>query len=422
MEKSRSSNGDTEERIDLHGDGRIILYKREGLKNPKWQARIRVPGATGYKIISTKTTKLRDAERFAENLYEDLFHHVRMGGSIKSKTFKQIFDEWEKSITLMGSTTKGGSWASTIERVRSYAVEYFGSMKIDDIGPSDFQKYWLWRKENYVKKVPANSTLGRERTSILSLFNFAVRIGHLAKVPETSAPKNNGERRPTFTDQEWKVIVRAMDGWVLAGVQKATARDRLLAKLYFLVLVNTGFRTGEIRGLKWGDLRPIEDDDDKYVVAEVRGKTGTREVVCQRGTGKLFNSIIDLRCTELKKQFPDDQDMWNPKRADLVFCHPDGTKIQTFKRSFHSLLDFAKVPKMKDGSARTIYSLRHLYATQRLYEDVSPFLLAKQMGTSVEMLERHYGQTVTSSAAAQITKTRAKKPNSVGPIQQRFED
>ena len=34
-----------EERHDVRGDGRIILYKREGLKNPKWQARIRVPNA-----------------------------------------------------------------------------------------------------------------------------------------------------------------------------------------------------------------------------------------------------------------------------------------------------------------------------------------------------------------------------------------
>lgn len=415
MENSRSSNGDTEERIDLRGDGRIILYKREGLKKPKWQARIRVPGASGYKIVSTKMTKQREAERFAENLYEELYHHVKMGGSIKSRTFKQVFEEWEKSITLMGPTTKGGSWTSTIERVRSYALTYFGSMKIDDIGPSDFQKYWLWRKENYAKKIPSNATLGRERTSIRSLLSFAVKMGHISKIPESTAPKNSGERRPTFTDQEWKAIVKAMDGWLLEGKNKATSKDRVLATFYFLVLVNTGFRTGELRRLQWGDLRPIEDDDDKYVVAEVRGKTGTREVVCQKGTGKLFNKIIDLRIAELKKQNPDNPDLWNPKRSELVFCHPDGTEIKTFKRSFQSLLKFAKIPISKNGTPRTIYSLRHLYATQRLYEDVSPFLLAKQMGTSVEMLEKHYGQTITASAAAQITKTRQKQPKALPP-------
>jgi hypothetical protein len=46
---------DSDDRIDVRGDGRIILYKREGLKHPKWQARIRVPNSSSYKIVTTKT-------------------------------------------------------------------------------------------------------------------------------------------------------------------------------------------------------------------------------------------------------------------------------------------------------------------------------------------------------------------------------
>lgn len=111
---------------------------------------------------------------------------------------------------------------------------------------------------------------------------------------------------------------------------------------------------------KWGDLSPIDDRDAKYVVAEVHGKTGGREVVCQKDTGKLFNEIINIRCAELKQRYPDDREKWNPHRDGLVFCHPDGTEIKTFKRSFHSLLDFADLPILKNGTARTNYSLRHL--------------------------------------------------------------
>ena len=33
----------------------------------------------------------------------------------------------------------------------------------------------------------------------------------------------------------------------------------------------------------------------------------------------------------------------------------------------------------------------------RLSNDTSPFLLARQMGTSVEMLEKFYGQTVVTT-------------------------
>jgi len=40
------------------GDGRVVLYKRPNLKQPKWQARIRVTGATGYKRFSTQETNL----------------------------------------------------------------------------------------------------------------------------------------------------------------------------------------------------------------------------------------------------------------------------------------------------------------------------------------------------------------------------
>ena len=61
------------------------------------------------------------------------------------------------------------------------------------------------------------------------------------------------------------------------------------------------------------------------------------------------------------------------------------------------------------GKHRTLYSLRHMYATFRLSEEVSLFLLARQMGTSVEMLEQHYGQVVNRLVATQITKTRSRQ-------------
>ncbi len=59
----------------------------------------------------------------------------------------------------------------------------------------------------------------------------------------------------------------------------------------------------------------------------------------------------------------------DPERSALVICHRDGAPIQTVKRSFQSLLEFAGVPIMREGMARTIYSLRHFYATQRLSHD-----------------------------------------------------
>lgn len=179
-----------EDKIDVRGDGRVILYKRPGLKNPKWQARIRVPNASGYKIVSTKTANLREAERFAFDLYEDLYLHVKAGGSIRTRTFRQVFEEWETNVNTMGPNRQGGSWSATIDRVRTYALQFFDSMKITEIGQPEFTEFWAWRKSNFNRKPPSNGTLKRERTCILPVFKYALSKGYLSKVPSASPPQS----------------------------------------------------------------------------------------------------------------------------------------------------------------------------------------------------------------------------------------
>jgi integrase len=400
-----------DQRVDLRGDGRIILYKREGLKNPKWQVRVRVPNATSYKIVSSKTSDQKQAERFAMDLYEDLYMHVKAGGSVKSKTFRQVFEEWEKATIALGPNRQGGTWTGTIERIRSYSLEFFGPQRIDQIKPSDFADYFVWRKSNYVRRVPTNGTLKRERTCLVPVFKFAVTKGYIQSVPEFEAPKSKAERRPTFTIEEWRKLTRQMREWVKDGKQKATWRDRYVAQQYFLILANTGLRVGELRTLRWSDLRTVSTQDGTRLVGYVRGKTGEREVVFQQGSEEYVKRLYDLRLEEVSDP------KWGHGKVDrdgLVICHPDGSSIGTMKRSFQSLLDFAGISIFRNGGKRTIYSLRHFYATQRLSHETSPFLLAKQMGTSVEMLEKFYGQTVTSSLAMQVSRSGQRRTTSDG--------
>lgn len=394
---------DTEERIDVRGDGRVVLYMRSGLKNPKWQARIRVPNSTGYKVVTTKTANIREAERFAVNLYEELYMHVKAGGTIKSKTFKQVFDEWEKYVRALGPTRQGSSWDGTINRAKEYALEYFSTKRITEIGPAEFSEYWVWRRTHYKRKPPSNGTLRRERTCLIPVFKYAVTKGYIVAAPDTVPPKAKAERRPTFTIDEWRTITRTMRDWVKAGKEKATHRDRFVAHRYFLILANTGMRVGELRNLRWSDLRTVKSADGTRLVGYVRGKTGAREVVFQSGADEHIKHLYDLRVDEIAESNPELRDP-KPPRDGLVICHKDGSPIQTMKRSFASLLDYAGIPQERDGMARTIYSLRHFYATQRLSHETSPFLLARQMGTSVEMLEKFYGQTVTSQLAAEISR------------------
>jgi integrase len=54
------------------------------------------------------------------------------------------------------------------------------------------------------------------------------------------------------------------------------------------------------------------------------------------------------------------------------------------------------------GARRSTYCFRHTYATFRLTEGVDVYFLAKQMGTSVKMIEDHYGHITPVKNADRI--------------------
>ena len=75
-----------------------------------------------------------------------------------------------------------------------------------------------------------------------------------------------------------------------------------------------------------------------------------------------------------------------------VFRLPDGSKTQGLGQTFEILLtDADLLVDRKTDQNRTLYSLRHTYATfGMVYAGLPIHLLAKQMGTSVMMIEKHY--------------------------------
>jgi integrase len=107
-----------------------------------------------------------------------------------------------------------------------------------------------------------------------------------------------------------------------------------------------------------------------------------------------------LRCNELGKK---------PDKTEYVFCHKDGKPIGSFKSGFTALIRDAGVEYDRNKDRRTIYSLRHTYATFRLLEGVNHYVLARNMGTSVKMLEQHYGHTSNRAMADELTKHKEKR-------------
>jgi integrase len=76
----------------------------------------------------------------------------------------------------------------------------------------------------------------------------------------------------------------------------------------------------------------------------------------------------------------------------LIFRLPTGEQISNMENIFRNLMVRSNLRTDSSGQTRTLYSLRHTYATFALASGVDIHTLARQMGTSVGMIERHYSK------------------------------
>ena len=213
--------------IDVKNDGTIILYKRRGLKKPNWIARLKVTGAKGYKVFSTKTTNQRQAERIALDKYEEAYFRVKNGGELNGRLFKTIFEEWKQNLHLLPANRLGGGWDEAAKRVEDYALRYFGDKVITELDNKTFEEYWIWRKANWRQRPPSDNTLRREKSCILPVLNYAFSKGYISRKPEISAPKEQKTRRPPFTINEWRKLTRQMREW-LKDAERSAGFTRII--------------------------------------------------------------------------------------------------------------------------------------------------------------------------------------------------
>ena len=385
---------------DLRGDGQIMLFLRTEGKKPNYYVRVSIPKSTGYKTVSTKTKNRNLAVKFAMDLYDEYNHVVQTGGSLHSKSYSAVVDEWSIHRT---NSYKPNSKDRTISYVKLYSVDYFGSFKIDKITSKDFYDFWDWRRTNFKKKKPTDETLNRERTSIQSVLKFGFQRGYTTDQITIPRIKTNGiSRRPTFTMDEWRKITKGMRQWVEEGRPVGKWRDRFLLQQYVLLMSNSGVRIGEMRNLKWEDTSSIVTDEGTQLVLRVDGKTGERDVVLNPGSDVYLKRLYDLRLEELNNERP-------PSNEYVFLSRRSKKPYSTFKTSFNSMLEFCGIELSKNGLNRTIYSLRHFYATQRLKGNINPYHLSKQMGTSVEMIQKFYGHILTLDVIDSITKSTKQK-------------
>jgi integrase len=173
--------------------------------------------------------------------------------------------------------------------------------------------------------------------------------------------------------------------WWMLGRKQVTRDIRHLLWCYAYVAVDTGIRPGtEMEHLTWGDIHTRKDSNREYTTITVRkGKTtmytGTREVIFK---SKASSALASLKNSNRRTE-----------KDDLIFTLPDGNKTTELNRNFMKLIDELNLNDSNYGK-RSLYSLRHTYITNQILDRVPLDILAKQVGTSIAMIEQHYSHVM----------------------------
>ena len=184
-----------------------------------------------------------------------------------------------------------------------------------------------------------------------------------------------------------------------------TARTKIIRDLlaiYVPFMAATGMRPGtEAEFLEWRHIDvEIRDAQPILHLRLQRGKRGARNFVAHNSCWLLLERLRQLS-PDLNHMTL--EEVLKKKIPKLLFRLSDGSVPDNWNKPFRQWLEDSELLNCPvTGKERSLYSLRHYYATQRLLEGIPIHDLAEQMGTSVLMITKHYSHLTPLMKAKQF--------------------
>ncbi len=441
----------------------LIIFRRADVEHRNWYCRIKLPKADRYKFYSLKTSHVEAARERAFDYDADVRFRLKHDVPVFNRPFIEVAREY--LATQVARSKRGEISAERPKKLRAIIEgalkDYVGSTQVHLIGDELWESYPAWRRENgagrfrrngtrevsaavatalaekdaaartkalqsrgirHGKSAPAasldggtivafvsDSTIKLEMSVFGAVMNFAVKKRYApASTRFDDRPKLKVMRRDEFTLEEYRKLHTVGRQWVKAATTAPSLWYRTVTYNFILVMCNTGMRPSEAKNLRWRDIMPAKDREGReIVVLFVQGKGKSRKLVAPKSVGDYLDRIrarAKSTATDVR-----------------VFTTIDGEPSQSlYKALIGDLLDLAGLREGAQGVPRSTYCFRHTYATMRLHEGVDVYFLAEQMGTSVKMIEDHYGHVNTVKHADRVlTGMSGWEPTETGPEKNR---
>ncbi len=393
--RKKASTFVTEEHDILNQRGKILRVRASG---DVWQLRVWVQGERRYFRKSLKTRDFQTAVQLAEEIVLRTLSDVASGRKIFGITIGELVQEylkWRQEDVEVGGIT-AGRLVTIRSQLKHFVAFKNGSLKLAELSRESLYDYANWRKKE--RAGVRDVTIQNEQATINHMMRMAYRRGYshfdafeFRKISIDS--REEVKRRGIFSLEEYDRLVRFMRSYASkkACNDEQERLERLLIRDCVLIAANTCLRVGELWNLRWSDIKRIEEVKDSndhamsLVTLAVRAetaKTRRSRTVISRG-GEYF-----LRLKERAAHAGKD---------DFIFASVGGTaKLSKQKLYLHWRNLMAGIGLDYKKRNVTWYSLRHFGITCRLRAGVSHIEVSKIAGTSVAMIEQHYGHIDTT--------------------------
>jgi integrase len=363
----------------------LVIFRRTDVQHGNWYCRMRLPKEDRYKTVSLKTSNISEAKDRAFDQDAELRFKVKHELPIFNRQFSEVakeFSAFHKKRSEIGQITHH-AWRVLESHIKTQLNPYVGTTQITLIGQDKRDDYPVWRQSTGKGRSGgrvSEATIRSEMATFRAVMGFAASKQYIrdSQVFKGKLPLGKVSREE-FTPQEYRKLHTFARQWIKEARNDLGVWYRTIAYNFVLVMTNTGMRPSEAKNLRWRDVATQSDREGrKFVRLSVRGKGKHRNLVAASTVVSYFDRIREIS----KATGPD----------DFVFTNEKGKAARTLYHSLmERLLKESGLTHSSSGSRRSTYCFRHTYATFRLTEGVDVYFLSKQMGTSVKMIEDHYG-------------------------------
>jgi integrase len=354
--------------------------------------------------FTTGSQSLEQAKDIAFELALDAWFKQRNNIPVITKNFKQVATQVIEDLEQLLATDQAKvTYKDYIWALQKYMIPFFGQYQFADITPDLLKQFDDWRTIK-MRRRPSGSHLNTHNAAINRVFNKAIVLGYVKKeqLPKLKNTGVKAGRRPDFTFEEFVQLVKYMRHWLKASRAGHTRVVRNLLFNYVMILVSTGIRAGtEAMNLKWKHVNYFQENNIRYLAFNVNGKTKHRELTVSSRAIKYLKRI-HIRNDKINHIAFDE--LIQRGSEEYIFRIDGKDKTTDFGRMFKALLSASNLlTDRRTDTERSLYSLRHVYATMTLTNtNISMHVLAKHMGTSQTMIEKHYGHVDMRKKAAHI--------------------